>query len=344
MGGNALKNTTTRRLDRPAFERVSALVVQGLEAAFPGARVRVIPAYAAKADFGDLDLLVTQEDLEAHGGAQALARLATQRFHATDQYKNGNVLSFDFRDSADTVEPGFQVDMISMPRESFDFALNYFSFNDLGNLIGRTAHKQGASFGHDGLWYYFRDGDYKFREVLLTRDFDRALRYLGYEPARFRQGFETLEDIFQYVAGSEFFNPAIFLLENRNYQSRVRDRKRKTYTEFLAWCEARPELPAYPYLQDKAEWLPRMFEWFPNFKRAYDQAEEDLTRQRAVKARFNGEIVSRWSGLADKQLGMLMKHVKAEFESARALEDYVLQASEQELMQRVMGVKQRLQL
>ena len=60
----------------------------------------------------------------------------------------------------------------------------------------------------------------------------------------------------------------IFLLENRNYQSRVRDRKRKTYTEFLQWCENHPGLPAYTYPEDKAQWLPRLFEWFAPFKEA----------------------------------------------------------------------------
>jgi hypothetical protein len=157
MGGNALKNTATQRLSRQAFERVSLDVVAGLQEAFPTARVRVIPAYATKADFGDLDVLMTSEDVQSHGGGEALAQLAKSRFNATDLFKNGNVLSFDHRSSADSTEPGFQVDVITQAQESFDFALSYFSFNDLGNLIGRTAHKQGASFGHDGLWYYFRD-------------------------------------------------------------------------------------------------------------------------------------------------------------------------------------------
>ncbi len=344
MGGKALKNTTTQRLNKPDFDRVSQEVVRGLLERFPSARVEVIPAYASKADFGDLDVLTTSEDMQAHGGGEALAKFAVERFHATDLFKNGNVLSFDYRESATTTEPGFQVDVITMPRAAFGFALNYFSFNDLGNLIGRTAHKQGASFGHDGLWYYFRDGDYKFREVLLTMDFDLALRYLGYEPARFHQGFEDLQAIFEYVSGSEFFNRDIFLLENRNYQSRVRDRKRKTYTEFLQWCEARPALKAFTYPAEKATWLPRMFEWFPHFRGEFDRATYDLERQRQVKAKFNGETVSALTGLQDKTLGMLMKHFKDEFPEPGTLANFVLESSEDVLAQRVLAVKARLNL
>ena len=341
MGGNALKNARTRRLDRRDFEQVSVAVVARLREAFPSARVEVIPAYATKADFGDLDVLVSAEDVQARGGPDALKRLAVEAFCATDLYPNGNVLSFDYRADAAQAEPGFQVDLITMPRAEYAFALDYFSFNDLGNLVGRTAHKQGASFGHDGLWYIFRDGDYKFRDVLLTRDFDHALRYLGYEPARFRAGFADLPAIFEYVAGSAFFNRSIFLLENRNYRSRVRARTRKTYTGFLQWCEERPDLPAFRYPVDKAEWLPRMFEWFPAFRADYDRALADLATQRALKERFNGELVSAWTSLVDKPLGALMREFRASFESPERMTEFLLAASEADLRERVLALRAR---
>lgn len=157
MGGNALKNTTTKRLSRAEFELVSRKVEDTLRAAFPLSRVAVIPAYFSKTDFGDADVLVSSEGVQAAGGGERLRQLAMEAFHATDLFKNGNVLSFDYRSSPEQTEPGFQVDVFLQEEKSFDFALNYFSFNDLGNLVGRTAHKQGCSFGHDGLWYYFRD-------------------------------------------------------------------------------------------------------------------------------------------------------------------------------------------
>lgn len=331
MGGKALKNTSTTRLSKADFDRVSTVVEAGLRQRFPQAQVAVIPAYFSKTDFGDLDVLVSAEGVQAQGGTDELKKLALEVFNATELFKNGNVLSFDYRATPLQTAPGFQVDVITMPEESFEFALNYFSFNDLGNLVGRTAHKQGCSFGHDGLWYYFRDGDYKFRELLLTRDFDLALRFLGYDPQRFHAGFEGLTDIFEYVAGSTFFNRSIFLLENRNYQSRVRDRKRKTYTEFLQWCENHPGLPAYTYPEDKAQWLPRLFEWFAPFKEAYAQAERDLQRQRLAKERFNGELVAQWSGLQDKELGGLMKRVRESFGSQEDFYAFVLASSTEEL-------------
>lgn len=53
-----------------------------------------------------------------------------------------------------------------------------------------------------------------------------------------------LNDIFRYVVGSACFNRDIFLLENRDAQSRIRDRKCKTCMAFLDCCAAWSRLPA----------------------------------------------------------------------------------------------------
>ncbi|KVP17178.1 hypothetical protein WJ84_02545 [Burkholderia ubonensis] len=338
MGGNAL-SVTAVRLTRKNFERVSAQCVERLQACFPGNRVAVIPAYQQKADFGDCDILVTSTGYDPHKAAAAL--------DAVEVVRNGPVTSVGVvvRDEVAPVDGNvFQVDLISIGEDAFDYALGYFSFNDLGNLIGRTAHRAGLSHKHDGLWFYVRDGDYKFREICLTRDYDVALRFLGYEPQRFHAGFETLEDIFVYVAGSKFFNRDIFLLENRNAKSRIRDRKRRTYMEFLKWCEARPELPAYQYPDDKAAWLPRIAEHFPHFQAEYQQALQDMANQRAVKERFNGEWVSQLTGLEGKSLGALMKNVKESFGSLEALHQFVLGSTHEQLAARVREVQATLVL
>ncbi|WP_434717162.1 hypothetical protein P5X00_35555 [Paraburkholderia sp. A2RO-4L] len=259
MGGNALSMTAVR-LTKSNFERVSAQCVERLQAAFPAHRIAVIPAYRTKADFGDCDILITSAGYDPHKAAAAL--------DAVEVVRNGPVTSVGVvvRDELPGTDGNvFQADLIAIEPEAFDYALGYFSFNDLGNLVGCTAHRAGLSHKHNGLWFYVRDGDYKFRDICLTRDYDVALRFLGYDPAQFHAGFEQLEDIFEYVAGSTFFNRDIFLLENRNAKSRIRDRKRRTYMEFLKWCEARPELTAYAYPDDKSAWLPYIAEHFPHF-------------------------------------------------------------------------------
>jgi hypothetical protein len=336
MGGNAL-SVTAVRLTKSNFQQVERDCVARLMTALPESRVAAIPAYGSKSDFGDLDILVSATGYDIDRAAAALG--------AVEVVRNGPTTSIGIvvREHLGAVAGNvFQVDLIESTEEAFDFAYAYSSFNDLGNLIGRTAHRAGLVHRHDGLYYYLRDGTKKFGEICLTRDYDEALRFLGYDAARFHAGFDNLEEIFQYVAGSAYFNRDIFLLENRNAKSRIRDRKRHTYMTFLTWCEARPDLPAFEYPDDKAVWLPRIAEHFPGFDAEYQAALASQTQLNAARARFNGEWVALVTGLADKPLGILMKHLRESFDSPAALHQFVLASTDAELIGRVLAMQEKL--
>lgn len=332
MGGNALSMQSVR-LTKSNYEQLAAEVTASLRTLYPNNRVSVIKAYREKADFGDLDVLVESTGYNPFDAAKAL--------NATEVVRNGPVTSIGVvvRPEFGAVDGNvFQVDLVSQEPEGFAYADAYFSFNDLGNLIGRTAHKMGVAHCHDGLFYYYRDGDHLFRKICLTRDHNEALLFLGYNPAVFHAGFNDLEGIFQYVAGSTYFNREIFLLENRNYASRIRDRKRKTYTSFLAWCEARPALPAYPYPESKSEWLPVLMAYFQGFQQEYEAAAADLAVLRAVKCRFNGELVSAWTGLQGKELGAVMREMRESFPSGAQFNAFVMNHTEEQLKARVRAI------
>jgi hypothetical protein len=193
--------------------------------------------------------------------------------------------------------------------------LSYFAYNDLGNLIGRVAHKMGFSHGHRGLLYPMRDGTHQFRVLDMSQDVDVILPFLGFQAERFHRGFDTLDEIFQYVVTSPYFNRDIYLLENRNHQSRVRDRKRPTYNKFLNWIENQSGLPAYPWADredeparaaEKAHFLELARARFPGFAENLDRAYLDLADARLIRAEFSGARVGAWTGLSNKDLGAFM--------------------------------------
>jgi len=326
MGGNALKNITeTRRYSSDEYFAVVPEVTNIVRKVVgPAARIAVIPAYRSKPDFGDMDVLVEMID----GGPKDFRGRLLEAFKAPDMYANGSVYSIPLRD--------LQVDLILSSPEKFDFSHNYFSWNDTGNLVGRTAHKQGLIFGHDGLRFPVRDGDYQFRELVVTRDFGKALVFLGYDAKRFQKGFDGLQDIFEYVASSKFFNRDIFLLENRNAISRIRDSKRKTYMEFLKWCEVRTDLPSFDYPKDKSVWITHICDQFPGFKIELDKAVADLAVQRTVKAKFNGAYVKDLTGLDGQALGQLMQGFRNSFPDPASMQTFILGSTEQALRDRVL--------
>jgi hypothetical protein len=229
----------------------------------------------------------------------------------------------------------FQVDLIAQDSSGYGFARNYFAFNDLGNLIGRVAHKQGLSHGHEGLRYYVRDGSHLLGDILLTQDYDEALEFLGYDAKRYAQGFDTLEDIYQYAASTPYFNVDIFLLDNRNHASRVRDRKRKTYMGFLQWSQSQHGLARYAFSEDKSVWLPRIAEHFPSFSSKLNAFREAQAERLALREVFNGEILARLSGVQGQELGGLMSRFKDSFESHEAFRDYVLSHGEAGILERL---------
>lgn len=343
MGGNALSANVAIRLTKKNADRLAAECVAKLHALYPGRRMAYLSSYHTKSDAGDADILVeADERYDPHQAAAAL--------DAVEVVRNGPVTSIGVIVRPEVPHRDgnvFQVDLIRTAPEEFDYACGYFMWSDLGNLIGRVAHAGGTSHKHNGLYFYFRDPespDRLFREILLTRDHEKALAYLGYDAVRFAQGFDTLETIFEYAASSEFFNRDIYLLENRNAVSRIRDRKRPAYMGFLKWCEARPELPAFDYPEDKKAWLPRMAGHFPHFQAEYDQALADLAVLRAVKAKFNGALVSTWTGLEGKQLGQVMAAWRKKFESTEAMHKFILEQEQTVLLRDIVDLVGELAL
>jgi len=314
MGGNALKNTYTRVYDRTEyFELANVVYMRLCDADWD---VRIIPAYRDKKTFGDMDIVVCVPKCDTRSRVNIIQKL----FEPNQIVENGEVISFDFRK--------LQIDLIFLSEDEFDFGYNYFSYNDLGNFIGRTAYRLGFKFGHDGLWYTFRDPEnsaYVFKELLLTQDFYAALTFLGFDAKQYKLGMDSKLDVFEYAASSQYFDPAQFLLHNRGAAARRRDSKRVMYHEMLEYIKERyPELndESLPTKVDRDGFLKSAMQWFPGFEHRYNVAVSDLTKLKAFKSNFNGELVGEMTGLSGKELGFVMKSMRVYFEK-HGLTDYI---------------------
>lgn len=331
MGGNALKDVGVIRLDADRYDKLAAQVVARLEALFPDGRIATIPHLRSKADFGDLDVLVSSFD---KGPETMLA----DEFKPMAIVVNGPVLSFDV-EVPGAVTGRFQVDLIQVAPEEFVFARSYFSYNDLGNLLGRVAHLHGFKLGHAGLFRPLRapgNASHFVRDILVTRDWPKALAFLGYDPGRWEQGFDTMDEMFAFVAASQFFYPAAFPLEHRSHKARVRDRKRPTYTAFLQWLTERGLVPAEEMDEATraitAAWgLAYALDQFESFQRRWVQAQADLHDDLMFRRRLNGDVVRKLTGHDGPALGQYMRALRDQFGSDEAWRAFVLKASDAEL-------------
>jgi hypothetical protein len=341
VGGNALKNTTTRRYDRDEYFELEFEVVAKLKAVFPRSRVEAVKAYRTKPSFGDMDVLVEVVDGDPLSGTNRYEVLE-KTFTPNQMVKNGSVVSFDHKQ--------FQVDVLFTPSDEFQTSVDYFAWNDLGNFVGRLSHKLGFKFGHDGLKFVMRDGTYQFKELVVSRDTRRTFEFLDLSYDRFQQGFDTMLDVFKFASSSSFFNKNMFAEENRNHRSNVRDKKRKSYHDFVVWMNETPGLPEYPW-EDmkeqggpkyKEQYMQRAFEFFPEFEVTYKEALVEYERVKEMRAKFNGDLVTEWTGFTEKKLGLLMQTVRQMFLTKEDFNAWVYDHSQDHLREVVMAKAKEL--
>lgn len=309
MGGNAFDNL--RRLEAEAYRAYELNALQHLRQLYPQQRVQALRYYRNKPSFGDLDIViektkVSREDFEAF----------LQQIGADDVFYNNDMISFRWQD--------FQVDLIYVPPECFDSACFYFADNDLNNLVGRVAHKFGLKFGWDGLTYQIRtESGHKPQKIVLSRDPAEIYAFLGYDYARWQQGFDELPEIFEFVASTPFFHPEIFHLDRQNHQNRTRNRKRSTYQAFLSWLESEAErLPHFVFQEDKSLYLIKIHNAFPRAALLNELLHyaQDLAAHEARGRKFNGHRVAAWTGLKGKALGLCISRYKRQYED---FQDYL---------------------
>jgi hypothetical protein len=136
-----------------------------------------------------------------------------------------------------------------------------------------------------------------------------ALDILGYGNKYQTTDFNTTEDIFTFAISSPYFSTWNYQLENRNHVGRIRDKKRKTYMEFLEWMKGK-QLPSERRSKDLG--LKVAAELKPHVAQEFMHATLDYFRTERVKNKFNGELVSRLTGLTGKELGGFMSDYRGD--------------------------------
>ena len=294
MGGHAfLELTSGNRISKSDYEKFRPMILsQSLVALGSDVRLHPLRSYGAKETFGDLDIVTT-----------CLPNYVVKSFTTSESgvKRNGNTVSVLWW--LDEKLESFQVDFLCVPEAEYDFACSYLDYNDLGNLLGRTFKSQGFSLGHQGLKYKFPKTN---KSVTVTLDWGEALEFMGFVEYK-SQKFDTLEDLFQFATSSSLFSKEHCLLGNRNHKSRARDGKRPVYQSFMKWLDTR-NFPAV--VADKDWHLGRAFVKWPTFMAAYVQVKRDFELTKAARAKFNGDLVTEWTGLFGKQLGYLIQDCK----------------------------------
>ena len=296
--------------------------------------MKPVLSYEAKSTFGDIDILFSNKSKNLNA-VDTLCDILESCPECKKISRNTSIISVLWQ-YKDTLK--IQVDFIYVPIEVFDFAWRYFNYNDLGNLIGKIAHALGFKFGQNGLTYVVREGNRVISEITVTTEFYTALRFLGFSERdciqHRRYGFKHLENIFEFVARSTYFPYTNFRLETLAHKDRIRDKKRKTYNEFLTWLDTVYTYDRNDTLKSRHAIRKMKFEdaveRFQRFSKDYTNVLYNDLKRKEVKTLFNGTIVSDITGFKGKDLGKFIHYFKAVYkldENQEVFQDFILSHS-----------------
>ena len=283
----------------------------------------VTTAYSSKATFGDMDILcLVDKPITIN-----IRDFIQENFNSKEIVKNGHVYSFEYKE--------LQIDLILTKQSIWETSKIYFSYNDLHNLIGKVAHRFGLKWGFGGLIYDYKIGGKKLGTIVVSKDYQEALDFLGFDVYKYDQGFETIEDIFEFVTKSKYFAPRIYDFENLNKVNRDRDKKRKTYASFIEYIKPYKEQPLenfHYFYKDKKVYLGLIDYYFPGFLKQYRELEKKEELNQKLREKFNGNIVMENTNLKGKELGQAITKFKDSFESTDERNNFILNASSENIL------------
>jgi hypothetical protein len=260
MGGNALNKVIASRINLEQYNRVK----KDLEEKFNQyLQLEFTLDVPGKIDFGDVDMLYMvkfTDSNEFDTSKLDIFQLISQIYNPVEIVSNGPVCSFAYcLNNLDGLnDEYFQVDLIKV--ENLPMSKFYFSYGDLGGIIGRMTQHKSITFGSKGLWVSpgkktitkFLSGhqsdldldlDLKtdkeqiiksiLPNIILTNEPEQICKFIGLDWDKWVKGFENIQEIFEWVKKSKWFNSNSF--RALDYEHRHRAISRPMYQEFLKY-------------------------------------------------------------------------------------------------------------
>lgn len=269
MGGNALKNVKTSRISLINYNLIKKEIFETFQ------NVMIAWPYDSpnKVDFGDLDVLYQQFPNDMFD----MRKYIIDIYNPQEIVSNGPVISFAYPFSKikhlleETIEENtqetdeeiyFQVDFIKST--NLQMSSFYFSFGDLGNILGRITKYHGLKFGDNGLFIslipetvskYIEENSVCKNfgpivdlnndvipssmligsdDIILSSDPNIICDYLGLDFNKYGDKyFTSYEKIFDWIISTPLFDKKIFT--HLNYEHRHKTRTRPMYNKFVEY-------------------------------------------------------------------------------------------------------------
>ncbi len=333
MGGKALKNVITKRLLKEEYNQIKNKIASILA---PHLQITFLNELPEKEDFGDLDILyIPNEKI-------VINDLVVQLFNPKEMVKNGIVLSFSYLiNENDSTPIHFQIDLIKSQNIAMD--LFYFSYGDLGGILGRITKYYGLTFGNASLYInvekatinlYLEQHNKKNvhisnvnKPIILSENPEEICVYLGLDYKKWNNGFANNLEIYEFIIKCKFFNPKLFDVENftLNHEHMRRYKQRTMYKDFVHYIQHN-----FKENNVKDEIKDRNFQYESlvafNKLNVLEEVINNNILQNKRKEKFNGHNIMHILQISEKELGTIIPNFKKYIIEKREFnnfEDYI---------------------
>lgn len=205
MGGNAIKKVKVSRFSLSKYFSISRDILDKLtEANIKSLRPFFVPD---KISFGDIDILVeNKEDID-------LKEWIIKTFNPIEIVSNG-VYSIAYTENQ-LDENGeiiyYQVDFI--PVKHIEAAMFFYSYGDVGAIIGKFVGYNGISFSENGIYIKVRsellgieskDHTYVYDKINISTDPQEICKILGFDYMKWLN-IISVEELFEWILSSHYY-------------------------------------------------------------------------------------------------------------------------------------------
>ena len=318
MGGNMFPKT--KRIRKSTFDKLTNEILSILTSN-NFLKVRPIKSITEKKTFGDIDILISNEYFK------------TLKPDTFIKQCFGDYVPLGYTSSGISfVYKNVQVDFIFINYSLTDTHSVFYDYNDLGNLIGRLAKFYHCKYKPIGLYFtlYSPNKDKILDDIFLSSNVEEIFDLLGLDYNRYKLGFETYKDAFDFVLASPCFIPKLYvgkgIVDGESYR---RGRKRKTYVKFLNYIKhinfSGNERNS---VASSLAWLDYKFKDVNLISRV-DKKLQDFEEYNKSKTFFNGRLVMDYTGLTGKELGDFMGYLRNNY--VKNLESKLYELSEEQI-------------
>jgi hypothetical protein len=229
----------------------------------------------------------------------------------------------------------FQIDLIKCnSNEDLESSRFYFSYGDLGAIMGRIVNYYGLKFGNEGLWINLIENTLDkeksidmtkiFGKILLTKNSKEICNFLELDFNKWNDGFSNRKQICDWIISSKYFKKEIFY--DLNYDHRKRLSIRQFYKEFLEYIDININIIT-KVNNLESEIKINLQNIAINFFKKEDELNKIVENNKLLEIRrnkFNGKILIDL-GINEKELGKIILNFKnfIKNEFSKTFEEYV---------------------